>query len=292
MFALARLRPGATLAQAEAEGTAAARTTVRPMAANLLFGIGGPPVVHVRGMVDEMTARVRPALLVLAGAVVCVLLIACANVANLFLSRGVARQRELTVRAAIGASRGRLARQLLTESAVLCVIGGALGLALAWALVRIAPAVVSRRFPAARCRPPRDAAIVFTAAAALVTAIISGLVPALRGARFNLAESLHGGDGASAGGFRGLRARRLREGLLVAESAFAVLLLVAATLLARSFVKLTQVDAGYTSTGVLASASTCRRRRGRAAARMNTPWPRSSSARARRRASSRPAPAT
>ena len=95
-FAVARLRPGVTPAQAEAEGTAAARTTVRPMAANLLFGVGGPPVVHVRGLVDEMTARVRPALLVLAGAVVCLLLIACANVANLFLSRGLARQRELT----------------------------------------------------------------------------------------------------------------------------------------------------------------------------------------------------
>ena len=95
--------------------------------------------------------------------------------------------------------------------------------------------------------------IAFTATAALVTTILSGLVPALRGARFNLAESLHGGDGASAGGFRGLRAGRLREALLVAESAFAVLLLVASGLLARSFIKLTQVDAGYTSEGVLAA---------------------------------------
>ena len=253
LFAVARLRPGATLAQAEAEGTAAARTTVRPMAANLLFGVGGPPVVHVRGMVDEMTARVRPALLVLAGAVGCLLLIACANVANLFLSRGVARQRELTVRAAIGASGGRLARQLLTESAVLSSIGGALGLGLAWTIVRIAPLVVSRDFPRLDAIRLDGPTIAFTAAAALVTTILSGLAPALRGARFNLAESLHGGDGATAGGFRGLRARRLREGLLVAESAFAVLLLVGATLLARSFIKLTQVDAGYTSEGVLAA---------------------------------------
>ena len=181
------------------------------------------------------------------------LLIACANVANLFLSRGVARQRELTVRAAIGASRGRLARQLLTESAVLSSIGGALGLALAWAIVRIAPAVVSRDFPRLDAIRLDGRTIAFTVAATLVTTILSGLAPALRGARFNLAESLHGGDGASAGGFRGLRARRLREGLLVAESAFAVLLLVAATMLARSFIKLTQVDAGYTSDGVLAA---------------------------------------
>ena len=109
------------------------------------------------------------------------------------------------------------------------------------------------RFSAARRVRLDGGTIAFTAAAALVTTILSGLAPALRGARFNLAESLHGGDGASAGGFRGLRARRLREGLLVAESAFAVLLLVAATLLARSFVKLTQVDGGYTSDGVLAA---------------------------------------
>jgi putative ABC transport system permease protein len=253
VYALARLGPGITPAQAEAEGTAAARTTVRPMAANLLFGVGGPPTVHVRGMVDEMTARIRPALLVLAGGVVCLLLIACANVANLFLSRGVARQRELTVRAAIGASRGRLACQLLTESVVLSSIGGALGLALAWTIVRVAPIVVSRDFPRLDAIRIDGGTIAFTAAATCLTAILSGLAPALRGARFNLAESLHGGDGASAGGFRGLRARRLRDGLLVAESAFAVLLMVAATMLARSFIKLTQVDAGYTSDGVLAA---------------------------------------
>ena len=135
--ALARLRPGATLAQAGAEGTSAARATIRPMAANLLFGVGGPPVVHARGMVDEITASIRPALLVLAAGVACVLLIACANVANLFLARGVARQRELTVRAAIGASASRIARQLVTESLVLSLLGGALGLGLAWALVSL-----------------------------------------------------------------------------------------------------------------------------------------------------------
>jgi putative ABC transport system permease protein len=251
-FALARLKPGVTTAQAEAEGTAAARSTVRPMAANLLFGVGGPPVVHVRGMVDEMASGVRPALLVLAAGVVCVLLIACANVANLFLTRGIARQRELTVRAAIGASRFRLARQLFTESLVLSGIGGVLGLGLALALVRVAPAVAASDFPRLDAVRIDARAIAFTAAATLVTAILSGLAPALRGARVNLNDSLHGGDGASAGGFRGARAHTLRNALLVIESAFAALLLVGAILLARSFVKLTHVDAGYTPDRVLA----------------------------------------
>jgi putative ABC transport system permease protein len=249
--AYARLRPGVTMQQAEAEGTAAARTTIRPLAANLLFGVGGPPVVHVRSVAAEMTARIRPALVVLAAGVVCVLLIACANVANLFLSRGVARQRELTVRAAIGASRARLTRQLLTESVVLSALGGGLGLALAWSLVGLAPTFAAHNFPRLDAIAVDGRAIAFTAAASLATALLSGLAPALRGARFNLAESLHGGDGATAGGFRGVRARRLRDGLLVAEAAFAVVLLIGATLLARSFIRLTHVDAGYTPDRVL-----------------------------------------
>jgi putative ABC transport system permease protein len=252
LFALARLKPGSTTAQAEAEGTAAARSTVRPMAANLLFGIGGPPVVHVRGMADEMTATIRPALLVLAAGVACVLLIACANVANLFLARGVARERELAVRAAIGASAARLARQLVTESLVLAALGGTLGVGLAWALVRVAQTAAARDFPRLDAIRVDGPVLAFAVITTLFTAVAAGIAPALRGSRFNLADSLHGGDGATAGGFRGLRARRMRDGLLTTEAAFAVVLLVAATLLARSFVKLTHVDAGYTPDRVLA----------------------------------------
>jgi len=222
------------------------------MAANMLFGIGGEPVVHVRGMVDEMTLTIRPALLVLAAGVACVLLIACANVANLFLARGVARERELAVRAAIGASASRIARQLVTESLVLSSAGGTLGLGMAWGLVRIAQVTAARNFPRLDAIRLDGPVLAFTLATTLFTAIAAGLAPALRGSRFNLAESLHGGDGATAGGFRGRRARRLRDGLLIAEAAFAVLLLISATLLARSFVRLTHVDAGYTPDHVLA----------------------------------------
>jgi predicted permease len=251
VWAVARLRRGVTPQQAEAEGTAAARSTVRPMAANLLFGVGGAPVVHVRGIVAEMTSRVRPSLLVLAAAVVCVIVIACANVASLFLVRGVARQRELTVRTAIGASRARLVQQLLTESAVFSAAGGAAGLGLAWLLVRAAPVVAARGFPRLDAVAIDGHAIAVTAFVTIFTAFVTGLVPALHSARGDLAASLHGGDGASAGGFRGVRATWWRDGLLIGEAAFAVLLLVVAVLLARSFVRLLHVDSGYSADNVL-----------------------------------------
>src|SRR5262249_48875862 len=140
-------KPGFTPEQAAAEGTAAARALPRPMATNLLFGVGGPVVVHVRSLVDEMTMRIKPALVVFAAAGVLLLLSAGADVADLFLSRGVARQRELAVRAAIGASGAKLARQLLTESFVLSAMGGAFGVALAWTLVTVARSLASHDFP-------------------------------------------------------------------------------------------------------------------------------------------------
>lgn len=245
LTALARLAPGVTAAQVEAEGTAMARSVPVTMATKALFGVGGPPIVRARPLAADMTGRVQPVLLVLAAAVGSLLLIACANVANMFLTRGLARQREFAVRSSIGAGRGRLVRQLLTETFVLAVGGAILGLCLAWVLLTITPLIAPARFPRLADIHLDRYALVFTAGATLLTTLLSGLLPALRGAQFNVAASLRGGNGATAGGFHGPRDRRVRDMLLVAESAFALMLMVAAMLLVRSFVTLTIVDPGY-----------------------------------------------
>jgi len=245
--ALGRLKPGMTAAQAAAEGTAAARAVPRPMAADLLFGKGKPVEVRVRPVVEEQTAGVRPALLVLAVGVGLVLLIACANVSNLFLSRALARQRDLAVRAALGAGRGRLARQILTESLVLSLGGGALGILFAAGLARAVPALAPENLPRVEEIHLDSRVLAFAGCASILAGLLSGLVPAWRGMRTGAATVLHdGGNRAtSAAG------KSLRSGLLVAEAALAVVLLVGAALLARSFVQLLRTDSGFAAENVL-----------------------------------------
>jgi putative ABC transport system permease protein len=242
---LGRLRTGVTPEQAEAEGTAAARNTPRPPSTEFFFGRGGPVIVHARPLVADMTLAVRPALVVLACAVALVLLIACANVANLLLSRGAARQRELTIRSALGGSRGRLVQQLLTESILLSTAGGVAGLALAWTLIRLLPLGAPERFPRLEAVTIDGAVLAFGLAASLAAAFVSGLVPALRSTRVDLFQAFRGGEGSASASVHARGARRLRLGLLIVESAFAVVLTVGASLLAHSFLRLTRVDAGY-----------------------------------------------
>jgi putative ABC transport system permease protein len=249
--ALGRLKFGVSRGQAEAEGTAIAQSVKRPSVANLLFGVGGPVRVHVETLAGQMTSAVRPVLILVAASVGLVLLVACGNVANLFLARGLARHRELTLRTAIGASRQRLIQQLLTESAVLSVLAGVLGLLIGWSAVRLLPLLTPKGFPRLDDIRVDTTVGIFCALISVASALASGLMPAIRGARFDLATSLRGGDGAIAGGFRGPRARRLRDTLLATEAALAVLLLVGALLLGRSLMQLTRVDAGYTPNNVL-----------------------------------------
>jgi putative ABC transport system permease protein len=249
--ALARLKPGVTVAQAEAEGTAAAQSAPPHRLTELFFGKGGPAVIHVRPLVDDIAAPARPALSVMAVAVALVLLMACGNVAHLMLSRGVARQRELAIRAAIGGSRARIVRQLFTESAVFGALGGALGLLLAWWLMGLLPAVAPARLPRIEAVTIDGSVLTFAALVTLLVTIAVGGMSAVRSTRLNLYDAFRGADGSSSTGFRSSQARRLRDGLLTVEAAFAVILIVAASLLGRSFVRLMHVDNGYTAEGVL-----------------------------------------
>jgi predicted permease len=198
---------------------------------------------------DLIVGDVRRPLLMLLGAVGFVLLVACANVANLLLARGSARHGELSVRAAIGAGRARLIRQLVTESILLGMIGGALGLALAYgstqALIASRPADLPRIDEISL----NGTVVAFTFAAALLTSLIFGMVPAMQATNEHLLRGLQE-SGRSSGG--GRRTHRLRSILVVAEMALAVILLTGAGLLIRSFLALTHVDPGFKPTGAMA----------------------------------------
>jgi putative ABC transport system permease protein len=212
--------------------------------------------VAVVPMREATTGDVRTALLVLSGAVALVLLIACANVANLLLARGAGRQRELAIRSAMGADRGRVVRQLLTESVLLSGCGGLLGLALgAWG-VRALLLLVPGNIP--RVTDPNGTGILipaldwrvtaFTIGVSLVTGVVFGLLPALQTSKPDLVSTLKEASGRSG---TSLRHKRLRSVLVVTEVALALVLLVGAALLIRTFVGLRSLDVGIDAHNVL-----------------------------------------
>jgi predicted permease len=202
---------------------------------------------------DQFIGNYRARLFILMGAVAVVLLIACGNVANLLLARGSARAREIAIRTAIGAGRGRLVRQLLTESVVLGALAAAVGVALAYGIVRAVIAWSPPGIPRLDQARVDPIALAFAAGVALVSSILCGLAPALRLSRGAGASQLRdGGRGATGGGFRD----RVRAGLVVGEVAMSLLLLVGAGLLIRSALALQRVDLGFNPAGVMTARFT------------------------------------
>ena len=238
---IGRVARGATIARVQSEMSTIAAGIAREHPESMQ-GWG----VNVVAYHEDVVAPVRPLLFVLLGGAVVVLLVACANLANLLLARALAREREMAVRQALGAGRGRLVRQLLTESLVLATVGSAAGLLLAppllRGLLRFAPADLPR-LEAVGVHAP---VFVFAGAITIACTLLFGLVPALRVAGTDLQSTLR----ASHDRAGGVRHARLRGALLVGEVALSLVLLVAAGLLVRSAQRLANVDLGYRSSGV------------------------------------------
>jgi len=236
-----RLKPGVSLQQARDEMDAIARRLEKQYPDD-----DGDGAISLVGMQENMVSDIRPILVLLLVAVVFVLLIGCANVANLLLARATTRTREVSIRAALGASRLRLVRQLLTESLVLALMGGVAGILLAaWAvpvLLAMSPPDI-RDFNAIGIN--RDV-LGFSLAASLLSGILFGLAPAIHASRGNLNESLKEGERGSTSGHG-----KTRSLLVVAEVGLSLILLVGSGLLVKSFVRLMQVDPGFDASRML-----------------------------------------
>jgi predicted permease len=240
---VARLRPGVPLARAQAEMTTFAENLKKENPNNF-----SPTwTLKVRGLDDLSSGRIRPVLLVLLGAVGFVLLIACANVANLLLARAAVRMKEIAIRAALGADRASLIRQLLIESVLLALGGGVLGLVLAqWSVKSLV--ALNPGLPRANEVGIDAGVMLFTLVISVVTGLLFGLAPALQSSRTNLQETLKDGTRSGAADLAG---RSVRRGLVVAEVALSLTLLVGAGLLIKSVMKLQGVDPGFDPRNVL-----------------------------------------
>jgi len=238
---VARLKPGVSFDRAQAEmQTIAGRLQTQYPDSNKDWS------VFLRPLRKEVIGNIQIALLVLLGAVGIVLLIACSNVANLQLARTSARCREMAIRAALGAGRRRIVRQLITESLLLAVVGSVLGLLLAWwgtaALLKLDTESIPRRAEIGI----DGSVLLFTAAVAFITSLLFGLVPAMQSASLDLTTTLKEGTGS-----RGSAAGRFRQILVVSEVALAMVLLVGGGLLVRSFTRLLNVSPGFDPENVL-----------------------------------------
>ncbi len=249
--ALARLKPGVTPAQAAAEGSA--RATAAPDAgpvAMALFGAGAPIQIAVTDVNRAATADVRPAIIILLLASVLLFASAIGNVANMQVARATARQRELTIRAALGAGLGRLSRQLLIENAMIGLAGAAMGLALSLVLHRVMPSLLPADFPRADAIAIDGRVLGFTIVLSILASLAAGVLPVIYARRLDLARALSDGSLGSVGAGRG---RLAMTRLLIAGAQVAVtsVLVIGGVLLTRSFIATMNADRGYDPTNLL-----------------------------------------
>jgi predicted permease len=246
----AKLKPGVTLQKAQADMNVLAARMKRDYPQN--YPPNGGLTVSVVPLINQVVGDVRLALYVLLGAVGLVLLIACGNVANLLLSRAAVRQKEMAIRAAVGASRERIVRQLLTEAVLLSALGGVLGLALAVMAVKVLGQFGSARIPRLDEIGIDGRVLAFTFGISLITGIVFGLVPALRASRLDLNDVLReGGRGGVGSSAFGLGHHQLRKLLISAELALSLVLLIGAGLLIRSYQRITNANPGFDPANVL-----------------------------------------
>jgi predicted permease len=233
---IGRMKPGVTIQQAQAEIEVINDNLRRAEPQRWAFG------ARITGLREHLTGRFRRGLLVLLCAVGGVLLIACINLSNLLLARGAARRKEVAIRSALGASRARLIRQLLTESLILSTFGGLVGVGIAWLAVRYVASMQTISMPLLRTVTIDGTALFFTALIALGTGVLFGIVPALQASEAKESENLKD-TGRSMSGSR--RAAWTQKSLIISEVALACVLLVGAGLLIRSFLRVLDVDLGF-----------------------------------------------
>jgi putative ABC transport system permease protein len=243
-LAVGRLKPGVSVSQALSDVTLIARRLEQQYP-----GSNDKVGAAIMPLKEQLTRGSREPLLILAGAVALVLLIACANVANLLLIRAGGRRRELAIRCALGAGRWRVVRELLTESVLLAVAGAAAGVAAAWWGVRLLQSVKSLPIPLLNPVRVDLPVLVFALAAACITGLLFGILPALQASALRPGEELKSSSHAMLG--TGTRRRRLRDGIAVAEIALSLALLVGAGLLLRTFDKMRHAEIGADTHAVL-----------------------------------------